>query len=69
ADAELIVYGATEPTAALTINGKAVKLNPDGTFSIRVDFPDGDKVFDIKAVSEDKVEERKIKITAERKTK
>ena len=68
ADAELIVYGDTEPTAALTINAQSVKLNPDGTFLLRVDFPDGKKEFAIKAVSADKSEQRKITITAERKT-
>lgn len=69
ADAELIVYGATDPAASLKINDKTVKLNPDGTFSIRVDFPDCKKKFAIKAASADKVEQRKITITAERKTK
>ncbi|MFH1540862.1 MAG: DUF4912 domain-containing protein [Elusimicrobiota bacterium] len=68
ADAELIVYGATEPSATLTINGKQIQLNPDGTFSLQVGFPDGKKEFAIKAVSEDKIDERKIMIMAERKT-
>ncbi|MFH0948146.1 MAG: DUF4912 domain-containing protein [Elusimicrobiota bacterium] len=69
ADAELIVYGATDPSAALTINSKPVLLNPDGTFSIRVEFSDGKKEFVIKAVSKDRIDERKITITAERDTK
>ncbi|MEB3212315.1 MAG: DUF4912 domain-containing protein, partial [Leptolyngbyaceae bacterium] len=30
ADAELIVYGATEPDATVTIGGRPIKLNPDG---------------------------------------
>ncbi|MEW6556348.1 MAG: DUF4912 domain-containing protein [Elusimicrobiota bacterium] len=69
ADAELIVYGATEPTANISVNNKPIKLNPDGTFSIRVDFPDGKKEFVIKAVSADKIDTKKITITADRKTK
>jgi len=69
ADAEIIVYGATEPSAALKINGKPVQLDPYGTFSLRVEFPDGKKEFAIKAISEDKIDERKITIIAERKTK
>ncbi|PKM92968.1 MAG: hypothetical protein CVU80_00595 [Elusimicrobia bacterium HGW-Elusimicrobia-4] len=69
ADAELIVYGATEPSASLTINNEPVQLNPDGTFSLRVEFPDGKKEFKIKAVSKDKVDERKITISAVRDTK
>lgn len=67
--AELIVYGATESTAALRINDKLVKLNPDGTFLLKIDFPDGKKEFAIKAVSADKSEQRKITITAVRNTK
>jgi len=31
-DAELIVYGATEPNARVTLQGEPVKLRPDGTF-------------------------------------
>lgn len=42
ADAELIVYGATEPDASVTIGGRPIKLNADGTFryhtSLRMAF-------------------------------
>jgi hypothetical protein len=38
ADAELIVYGATEPDATVTIGGKPIKLNPDGTFRFQMSF-------------------------------
>ena len=69
ADAELIIFGATEPSATLTVSGKPVMLNPDGTFSLRFAFPDGGQEFAIKAISGDRVEERKITITVERKTK
>ena len=41
ADAELIVYGATEPSAKLTIGGEDVPLAADGTFRIQVPFRDG----------------------------
>ena len=40
-NAELIVYGATEPDAKVTICGRAIKLRPDGTFSFRFALPDG----------------------------
>jgi len=69
ADAELIVYGATDPAASLYINKNKHELNPDGTFSLRSSFPDGSQEYLIKAVSGDKIEERKITITVERKTK
>jgi len=69
ADAELIVFGATDPAATLYINEKEHELYPDGTFSLRSSFPDGSQEYFIKAVSGDKIEERKITITVERKTK
>jgi uncharacterized protein len=40
-NAELIIYGATEPDAKVTIGGRAIKLRPDGTFSYRFALPDG----------------------------
>ncbi len=50
ADAELIVYGATEPSAKLTIGGEDVPLAADGTFRIQVPFRDGTQKYDIKAI-------------------
>ena len=49
ADAELIVYGATEPSAKLTIGGEEVPLAADGTFRIQVPFRDGTQKYDIEA--------------------
>lgn len=69
ADAELIVYGATEPDAEVTVQGKPLKLRPDGTFSLRFSFPDGEIHIPIKAVSADTVDQRQITITTKRKTK
>jgi len=40
-NAELIIYGATEPNAQVTIGGRVIKLRPDGTFSYRFALPDG----------------------------
>jgi hypothetical protein len=36
-----VIYGATEPDAAVTIGGRRVRLRPDGTFSYRFSLPDG----------------------------
>jgi len=68
ADAELIVYGATEPGAQLTIGGQKVPLNPDGTFYLRIHFPDGTQDFPIEAVAADGSEERSIRLTFDRRT-
>jgi hypothetical protein len=40
-NAELVIYGATEPNAAVTIGGRRIQLRPDGTFSYRFSLPDG----------------------------
>ncbi|MDD5216532.1 MAG: DUF4912 domain-containing protein [Candidatus Omnitrophica bacterium] len=59
-DCELIVYGATEPDAKVTVQGKEVKLRPDGTFTLRFALPDGKYVIDAHAESADGIEERVI---------
>ena len=41
-NAELILYGATEPGAEVTIGGRPIQLRPDGTFSYRFALPDGE---------------------------
>lgn len=48
-DCELVVYGATEPDARLTLQGRPVALRPDGTFSTRFALPDGH--YDLAAVA------------------
>jgi uncharacterized protein len=68
ADAELIVYGATEPDANLTIDGEPVKLNPDGTFRIQLSFQDGQLRFPIMAVAADGEQMRNITMNFDRIT-
>ena len=68
ADAELIVYGATEPTATLTIGGQEVPLDQDGGFRVHVPFPDGQQTYPIKAVAVDGEQERSITLDFERIT-
>ncbi|MBI4845342.1 MAG: DUF4912 domain-containing protein [Candidatus Omnitrophica bacterium] len=65
---ELIVYGATEPDASVSIQGRPIKLNADGTFSIRFALPDGEQVIPVKAVSADGFEERVITPEVQKKT-
>ena len=68
ADAELIIYGATEPDATLTIAGRPVQLNPDGTFRFQMSFQDGLLDFPILAVAVDGVQTRAIHLTFDRTT-
>jgi hypothetical protein len=68
-DAELIVYGATEPSARVTLQGEPVKLRPDGTFTMRFSLPDSRQIIPAVAVSPDGIEERTIVLAVERNTK
>ncbi|HWE37031.1 MAG TPA: DUF4912 domain-containing protein [Isosphaeraceae bacterium] len=68
-NAELIVYGATEPTAKVTLQGEPVQLRPDGTFTVRFDLPDSRQIIPAVAASPDGVEERTIVLAVERNTK
>jgi len=66
---ELIVYGATQPDATVTIQGKPVALRPDGTFQVRFALPDGKQVIPVTARSADGVEERTITPAVTRTTR
>lgn len=68
-DCELIVYGATEPDAKVTVQDREIRLRPDGTFTLRFALPDGKQVIPVKAVSSDNLEERTITPVVSRDTK
>ena len=57
-NAELIIYGATEPDAEVTIGGRAIRLRPDGTFSYRFALPDGNYNLPAVATSADGTDSR-----------
>jgi len=50
-NAELVIYGATEPGASVTLGGRPIALRPDGTFSCRCSLPDGDHAVTVSAMS------------------
>ena len=68
ADAELIVYGATDPSAKLSIGGEEVPLSSDGTFRIQVPFRDGQQIYAIEAVAADGEQKRNITLHFDRTT-
>jgi hypothetical protein len=67
-NAELIIYGATERDAKLTVGGRAVALRPDGTFSFRFALPDGEYHLPVKAVASDGQESRGADLSFRRST-
>ena len=68
ADAELIVYGATDPAASLTIGDQPVPLGEDGTFRLHVPFHDGEQVYPITAIAADGEQKRSIRLNFSRST-
>jgi hypothetical protein len=52
-NAELVIYGATDPAASVTIGERRIQLRPDGSFSYRFALPDGSYQLPITAASAD----------------
>ncbi len=50
-NAELVIYGTTEPDARVTIGDRTIRLRPDGTFSYRFALPDGNYALPIVATA------------------
>ena len=67
-NAELIIYGATEPDAEVTIGGRVIRLRSDGTFSYRFALPDGHYELPAVAVSADKTDGRAAELKFGRDT-
>jgi hypothetical protein len=67
-NAELIIYGATEPDAKVTIGDRPIKLRPDGSFSFRFALPDGQYSLPASAHSADGVETRQAHLEFSRET-
>ncbi|MGD0745819.1 MAG: DUF4912 domain-containing protein [Verrucomicrobiota bacterium] len=67
-NAELIIYGATEPTAKVTLDGREIKLRSDGSFSFRFALPDGKYELPAVAVSADGTEARAADLRFSRAT-
>jgi hypothetical protein len=67
-NAELIIYGSTEPDAKVTIGDRQIKLRPDGSFSFRFALPDGEYSLPAAAHSADGEETRQARLKFGRST-
>jgi len=67
-NAELVVYGATEPNAKVAIGGRDIRLRPDGSFSLRFALPDGHYELPVRAVSADQSDGRAAELRFDRQT-
>ncbi len=68
-NAELVVYGATEPDARVTLQGAPVRLRPDGTFTARFALPDGSQRIPVSFTSPDGAETGWVKPEVSRRTR
>ena len=68
-DAELIIYGVTDPQAYVTLQGEPVKVQADGTFRVRVDMPNKRQVLPIVASASDRAARQTVVMAVERNTK
>ena len=59
-DAELVLHGATEEGANVTIDGQKVKVNPDGTFKLTIPFVNNLVDYQITANSANKEQTKTI---------
>jgi len=68
-EAELILFGKTDPTASVMVSGRPVKLQADGAFTVRMEFPDKRQVLPVTAETRDGLRQRTTVIAVERNTK
>lgn len=68
ADAELVVFGATDPGATVTLGGQKIRLRRDGSFSVRMAFPNGQIEIPIEAVAADGEQRRGLEMRFVRET-
>ncbi len=68
-DAHMIIQGAADPSANVTLAGEPVKLENDGSFSVKINLPDRRQVLPIVAASRDGTQQKTTVIAIERNTK
>jgi hypothetical protein len=68
-DAEMIVFGSTQPDSHVMLAGEPVKVRPDGTFTIRMSMKDGRQVMPVVSCSSDGMQQQTIILAVERNTK
>ena len=68
-DAELIIFGKTESSASVMVAGRPVKLQADGSFTVRMELPDKRQVLPVTAESRDGLRQRTTVVAVERNTK
>ena len=68
-DAHMIIFGTTNANGSVTIAGEPIRLQKDGTFTLKVDLPDRRQVLPVVASSRDGTQQRTTVLAVERNTK
>ena len=68
-DAHMIIYGSTNANGSVMIAGEPVRLQKDGSFTLKVDLPDRRQVLPVVASSRDGTQQRTTVLAVERNTK
>jgi hypothetical protein len=68
-DAEIVLRGSSLAGCSVNVQGEPIKVHSDGSFSVRMDFPNRRQVIPIVATSKDGVQHRTVVLAIERNTK
>jgi len=68
-DAEMVVHGSTQPSASVTIGGQTARVQPDGSFALRVSLPDRRQVLPVVVTNCDGSQQQTTILAIERNTK
>lgn len=68
-DAEIVLRGSSLAGCTVNVQGEPIKVHSDGSFSVRMDFPNRRQVIPIVATSKDGVQHRTVVLAIERNTK
>ncbi|MDR0328248.1 MAG: DUF4912 domain-containing protein [Planctomycetaceae bacterium] len=68
-DVDVIIHGKTDTNVQVSIRNEPVKVQPDGTFQLRVALPEKRHMFPIEAEGSDGVEMQRVILTLERNTR
>lgn len=68
-DADLVIYGKTDPSVQISIKGEPIRVANDGSFSVRYSIAEKRQVFPIDAKGSDGIETQQVILAIERNTK
>ncbi len=68
-NADIVIYGQTDPSVQITISGEPIRVANDGSFSIRYNLDEKRQVYPIEAKGSDGIETQQVILAIDRNTK